>query len=109
MRRIKSVIRKEFRQVFRDRPMLFLIFGVPVVQLVLLSFAITTEVKHVKLLVADLDESAVSREIVGAFARATVSTWWGLLATSAASGGHGAGGRRWDSSFRPVLSGPAPT
>ncbi len=69
MRRIKSVIRKEFRQVFRDRPMLFLIFGVPVVQLVLLSFAITTEVKHVKLLVADLDESAVSREIVRAFAR----------------------------------------
>ncbi len=48
--------------------MLFLIFGVPVVQLVLLSFAITTDVKHVKLLVADLDESVLSREIVEAFA-----------------------------------------
>jgi ABC-2 type transport system permease protein len=69
MRRIKSVIRKEFRQVFRDKPMLFLIFGVPVVQLLLLSFAITTEVKHVKLLVVDLDESTVSREIVRAFAQ----------------------------------------
>ena len=68
MRRIKSVVRKEFRQVFRDRPMLVLIFAVPVIQLLLLSFAITTEVKHVKLLVVDLDESAVSREIVTAFA-----------------------------------------
>ncbi|MBN1504254.1 MAG: ABC transporter permease [Candidatus Eisenbacteria bacterium] len=67
MRRVNSVIRKEFRQVFRDKPMLFLIFGVPVIQLVLLSFAITTEVKHVKLVVADLDESVLSREVVSAF------------------------------------------
>jgi ABC-2 type transport system permease protein len=68
MRRIKSVVRKEFRQVFRDKPMLALIFGVPIVQLVVLSFAITTDVKHVKLLVADLDETVVSQEIVRAFA-----------------------------------------
>ena len=68
MRRIKSVVRKEFRQVFRDRPMLFLIFAVPIIQLVLLSFAITTEVKHVKLVVVDLDETVVSREMVRAFA-----------------------------------------
>jgi len=53
--------------VFRDRPMLVLIFMVPVVQLVLLSFAITTEVKHVKLVIADMDETVVSREIVRAF------------------------------------------
>jgi ABC-2 type transport system permease protein len=48
--------------------MMALIFAVPVVQLVLLSFAITTDVKHVKLLVADLDNTVVSRDIVSAFA-----------------------------------------
>jgi ABC-2 type transport system permease protein len=68
MRRVVHMIRKEFRQVFRDRPMLAIIFVVPVVQLLILSFAITTEVKHTKLLVVDFDRGIVSREIVRAFA-----------------------------------------
>jgi len=67
MQRIAHVIRKEFRQVLRDKPMLGIIFLVPLVQLFLLAFAITTEVKHVKLLVADLDHSSVSREIIEKF------------------------------------------
>ncbi|MCX5801865.1 MAG: ABC transporter permease [Candidatus Eisenbacteria bacterium] len=68
MRRIAQVIDKEFRQVLRDKPMLAIIFIVPIVQLFILGFAITTEVKHVKLLVVDLDRSSVSREIVREFA-----------------------------------------
>jgi len=68
MQRIAHVIRKEFRQVFRDKPMLAIIFLVPLVQLFILAFAITTEVKHVKLLVVDLDHSSVSREIIEKFA-----------------------------------------
>jgi len=68
MHRVTHVIRKEFRQVFRDKPMLAIIFLVPLVQLFLLAFAITTEVKHIKLLVADFDRSRVSREIIQAFA-----------------------------------------
>ncbi|MBN1885048.1 MAG: ABC transporter permease [Candidatus Krumholzibacteriota bacterium] len=68
MRRILVMVRKEFRQIFRDRPMMAIIFLMPVVQLLVLSFAITTEVKHVDLVVVDLDNGAVSREIVRAFA-----------------------------------------
>jgi ABC-2 type transport system permease protein len=68
MRRIAHVIVKEFRQVLRDKPMLAIIFLVPIVQLFLLAFAITTEVKHIKLQVVDLDRSSVSREIVQTFA-----------------------------------------
>jgi len=67
MRQIASVVRKELRQIFRDRPMMAIIFVVPIVQLVILAFAITTDVKHIKLLVADLDNSSISREIVSAF------------------------------------------
>ncbi len=68
MRRVFFMIRKEFRQIFRDPPMVAIIFLVPVVQMLILSFAITTEIKHVKLAVADLDNSAVTRGITRAFA-----------------------------------------
>lgn len=67
MQRIAAMIRKEFRQVFRDPHMVAIVFLAPVVQLVILAFAITTEVKHIKLWVADLDRSAISREIVRTF------------------------------------------
>jgi ABC-2 type transport system permease protein len=61
------MIVKEFKQVFRDKSMLFLILVVPIMQLVLLSFAITTDVKHLKLLVVDQDGTTMSRDIVQAF------------------------------------------
>ncbi len=67
MQRIAHMIRKEFRQVLRDRPMLAIIFVIPIIQLLVLSFAITTEVKHTRLMVADFDRSTVSRDIVRAF------------------------------------------
>ncbi len=67
MKRIFYMMRKEFQQIFRDPPMIAIIFVVPVVQLLVLAFAITTDVTHVKLLVADLDNSTVSREIVRGF------------------------------------------
>ncbi len=67
MRRIWYMVFKEFLQVFRDPSMVALIFVVPLFQLIVLSFAITTEVKHLKLVVADLDHSRESREVVRAF------------------------------------------
>jgi len=67
MQQVFAMIQKEFKQIFRDRPMLAIIFLVPVVQLLILAHAITVEVKHIKLLIADQDNSVVSREIVRAF------------------------------------------
>ncbi len=68
MRRILFMTRKEFKQVFRDPPMVALIFLVPLIQLLILAFVFTTEVKHLKTTIVDLDNTAVSREIVRAFA-----------------------------------------
>lgn len=68
MRRIYFMMKKEFRQIFRDPPMIAIIFVMPVVQMLVLSFAITTEIKHVKLAVADLDNSVATRAITRAFA-----------------------------------------
>ena len=69
MQSILEMIRKEFRQIFRDRPMIAIIFLVPVVQLLVLAFAITTEVTHIKLAVVDYDKSQISREIIRAFSQ----------------------------------------
>ena len=67
MQRIFSMMVKEFKQVFRNRPMLSIIFIAPILQLFILAFAITTEVLHIKLLVCDLDRSQVSKEVVRGF------------------------------------------
>lgn len=68
MQRIFYLLQKEFRQVFRDRAMLLIMFLAPVVQTIVLGFAMTTDVKNVKLLIYDADNSASSRELGRRFA-----------------------------------------
>jgi ABC-2 type transport system permease protein len=67
MQRMLTMIKKEFKQIFRDKPMMAIIFVVPLVQLLIMSFAITVDVKHIKLVIADLDNSKLSRDIVNSF------------------------------------------
>ena len=67
MKQVLYLIQKEFRQVFRDKPMLFIIFFVPVVQMVVLGFAITIDVKNVSTVIVDFDRSSLSREIARRF------------------------------------------
>jgi ABC-2 type transport system permease protein len=63
MQQILYLIQKEFRQVFRDKPMLFIIFFAPLVQMIVLGFAMTVDVKNIKTIIADYDNSPVSREL----------------------------------------------
>jgi len=63
MQRILYLLQKEFRQVFRDRAMIVIMFFVPVVQTVILGSVMTTDVKNVKLIIYDGDQSAASREV----------------------------------------------
>jgi len=67
MRRILEIIRKEFLQVRRDRKMLPILFIAPVIQLSLLGYAATTDLRNVPVVVANLDRSAESRELLNAF------------------------------------------
>jgi hypothetical protein len=64
--RIRSLILKEFRQLRRDRRSLRLFVIAPVVQLLLFGYAVTTDLKNVKLAVALRDSSASARELVTA-------------------------------------------
>jgi len=64
MRRIREIIRKEFLQLRRDRRLLPMLFVAPVIQLMLLGYAATTDLKNVPVAVCDLDRSAASRELL---------------------------------------------
>ncbi len=67
MRRIFYLVQKEFRQVFRDKSMIAILFVAPFIQLVILGNAVTSDVKHVTMMISDQDRSSMSREFVGAF------------------------------------------
>ena len=64
MRTIFYLIRKEFIQIFRDKFIGKAIFGVPIVQMLLLVPAVTFEIKNVKLCIIDRDMTTESRELV---------------------------------------------
>jgi ABC-2 type transport system permease protein len=67
MKTIYHIIVKEFLQLRRDRRMLGLSFLAPVVQLMLLGYAATTDVKEIPMLVCDRDQTSKSRELVNQF------------------------------------------
>lgn len=67
MRTIFFLIQKEFLQIFRDKAMLVIIFVIPVIQLVVLAYAATFELKNTPYHLVDFDQSAASQQLVSAF------------------------------------------
>ncbi len=65
--RIKELIIKEFIQISRDKRMLLLVFAVPIVQLLLFGYAITTDIKNIPTAVWDMDRSSYSLDLIQAF------------------------------------------
>ena len=59
--RLGSIIRKEFIQILRDRRTLAIILVIPIMQLFLLGYAATTDIKNVPLGVWDQSRSPQSR------------------------------------------------
>lgn len=64
MRTLKFLLRKEFRQIFRDPSILRLILVMPVIQLLILPWAADYEIKNIKLAVVDNDHSEYSRQLI---------------------------------------------
>lgn len=64
MRTLKFLLQKEFRQIFRDKANVRMIFIMPVIQLLILPWAADYEIKNIKLSVADHDHSTYSRQLV---------------------------------------------
>jgi len=68
MRRVLYLIQKEFRQIVREKAFIGIIFVMPFIQIVVLGFAITTDVRNVALAIVDEDRSRFSRRMIDAFA-----------------------------------------
>lgn len=67
MKTIKFILQKEFLQIFRNKAMLPILFVMPVIQLLILSFAATYELKEASFALVDYDQSAISRELSAQF------------------------------------------
>jgi ABC-2 type transport system permease protein len=65
--RLKQMLIKEFIQVFRDKRTRFVLFGPPIIQMMIFGYAATFEIYHVPTVVLDLDHSQESRELISRF------------------------------------------
>ncbi len=65
--RLLSLIRKEFIQIVRDPRTLYITVAIPVIQLFLLGYTATTDVRNVPLAVFDQDRSPASRRLLDAY------------------------------------------
>ena len=64
MKQFIAFVRKEFFHIFRDRRTMLILLGMPIVQIILFGFAITTEVKNVRVAVLDPSNDVVTRQII---------------------------------------------
>jgi ABC-2 type transport system permease protein len=78
LQRLFCMLIKEFLQMLRDPRMRVVIFGMPVIQMTIMAFALTTDVTDVSLAVLDMDKTPASRELVSAF---TASNYFHITTT----------------------------
>lgn len=64
MKQFVAFVRKEFYHIFRDRRTMLILLGMPVVQIILFGFAITTEVKNVRIAVLDPSGDVATHRII---------------------------------------------
>jgi len=65
--RLLAIMRKEFIQLFRDRRMLALILFIPIMELFLLGYAATNDVRNIPLAVYDQSRTPESRALLDAY------------------------------------------
>jgi len=68
MKRFIGFIKKEFYHIFRDRRSLFILFGMPIAQILLFGFAITNEINNVDIAILDHSKDATTEEIINKIA-----------------------------------------
>ncbi|PQJ69059.1 ABC transporter permease [Polaribacter butkevichii] len=64
MKRFIGFIKKEFYHIFRDKRSLFILFGMPIAQIMLFGFAITNEINNVDIAILDHSKDATTEEII---------------------------------------------
>ncbi len=63
MKTFKAFVIKEFKHIFRDKRTLIILFGMPIAQIILFGFAITTEINNADISVLDLSKDTYSQKL----------------------------------------------
>jgi len=66
--RVRHLLTKEFIQTLRDPHTRWLMFGPPILQMLIFGYAATLEVRHVTTAILDLDQTQESRELISRLA-----------------------------------------
>ena len=74
MKRFIGFLKKEFYHIFRDKRSLFILFGMPVAQIMLFGFAITNEINNVNIAILDKSEDVTTKEIINKISSSTYFT-----------------------------------
>lgn len=77
--RVRTLVVKEIRQLFRDPKTKRVIFVSPIIQLILFGYAVNTDVRNVATALVDHDRTVASRELVSAF---TASGYFRIVTVS---------------------------
>ncbi|HTF20825.1 MAG TPA: ABC transporter permease [Chryseolinea sp.] len=64
MKRFATFLRKEFAHVLRDRKTLLILFGMPIVQILIFGFALTNEVTNARIVIVDQSNDPMTRKII---------------------------------------------
>jgi ABC-2 type transport system permease protein len=62
--RILYLLRKELIEIFRQKEMLFIIFLAPVIQVIILGYVVTTDVKNIPVQIVNLSKNKVAQRLV---------------------------------------------
>jgi ABC-2 type transport system permease protein len=63
MKQFKSFIKKEFYHILRDKRTMFILLGMPIVQIIIFGFALTNEVKNAKIAIFDQSNDAATQSL----------------------------------------------
>ena len=64
MKRFIGFVKKEFYHIFRDRRSMFILFGMPIAQIMLFGFAITNEINNVNIAILDQSKDVETHKII---------------------------------------------
>lgn len=64
MNRFIGFVKKEFYHIFRDKRSMFILFGMPIAQIMLFGFAITNEINNVDIAILDKSRDAETKLII---------------------------------------------
>lgn len=64
IKRFFAFVKKEFLHIFRDKKTLLILFGMPIIQILLFGFAITNELKEVRIGILDKSKDEITQKII---------------------------------------------